>query len=538
MRQILLGVLLLHGTVAPLHAAAPGLTYLYPAGARRGTTVEIAAGGAFERWPVGIWASVKGVDVKPAKSKSKLIVKVAADTEPGICWLRLHDNEGASIARPFLIGTLPEVLEKEPNNEPKQAQKLNSAEVVVNGRLDKAGDVDAFAVSLRKGQILVASIEAHRTLHSPMDPVLQIVSEDGLVLAQNDDYRGFDPQIVFPVPHDGTFIVRLFAFPAAGDASIRLSGGETYIYRLTLTTGGFVDYPLPLAVSAAHPGEVDLVGWNVPDMLRKLPVPVPRTGDVATLLHPAIGNLVQVRVVPHFTLGLRTPTSRTSPQALPLPATVTGRLDKAGASDVFQLDGRKGQAVRLRIASRTLDFEVEPMLRLTDAAGKQLARAEAPQLNADAVLAFTPPQDGKYLLEVHDLHGEGGRRHVYRLDAETIAPDFALTVASDRFVLTPGTLLEIPVTITRLDGYAGGIDIAVEGLPAGVTAKAMAAKPADKTTKVTFAAAANADSSPLRIVGKASGLNRPAHAAIAKVAELDRATEDLWLTVRKTMAKK
>jgi hypothetical protein len=75
-------------------------------------------------------------------------------------------------------------------------------------------------------------------------------------------------------------------------------------------------------------------------------------------------------------------------------------------------------------------------------------------------------------------------------------------------------------------------------LPAGVTAKAMAAKPADKTTKVTFAAAANADSSPLRIVGKASGLNRPAHAAIAKVAELDRATEDLWLTVRKTMAKK
>ena len=37
--------------LAPAGAAAPTLAYLYPAGARRGTTVEVTAGGAFTRWP-------------------------------------------------------------------------------------------------------------------------------------------------------------------------------------------------------------------------------------------------------------------------------------------------------------------------------------------------------------------------------------------------------------------------------------------------------------------------------------------------------
>ena len=45
-----------------------------------------------------------------------------------------------------------------------------------------------------------------------------------------------------------TNVVRLFAFPSVPDASVRLAGGERFIYRLTLTTVGFAEHAWPLAV--------------------------------------------------------------------------------------------------------------------------------------------------------------------------------------------------------------------------------------------------------------------------------------------------
>src|ERR1700722_2720077 len=98
MRRIALFRICLFVTLLPCHlvtlsssatAAPPTLTYLYPAGAQRGTTVEITAAGTFERWPVQVWVTGKGVEVKPAKDKGKLTVTVAADAVPGTYWLRL-----------------------------------------------------------------------------------------------------------------------------------------------------------------------------------------------------------------------------------------------------------------------------------------------------------------------------------------------------------------------------------------------------------------------------------------------------------------
>ena len=106
-----------------------------------------------------------------------------------------------------------------------------------------------------------------------MDAVLQVVSQEGLVLAQNDDDVGRDPRIVFEAPSAGTYIVRLFAFPAKPDSSIRFAGGSDYVYRLTLTTGGFIDYAFPLAVGRDGPKAVEAIGWNIPAAARVLPVP-------------------------------------------------------------------------------------------------------------------------------------------------------------------------------------------------------------------------------------------------------------------------
>jgi hypothetical protein len=155
-------------TLALLAAAPPNVTHLFPAGARQGTTVEVTAGGTFDRWPVSVWSNAKGVEAKAGKDKGKLSVTVAADATPGLCLLRLHTVDGASPLRPFLVGTLAEVNEQEPNDDPKKPQAVTTP-VTVNGVLQKAGDVDLFAVTLAKGQTLVAALDANRALGSPPD---------------------------------------------------------------------------------------------------------------------------------------------------------------------------------------------------------------------------------------------------------------------------------------------------------------------------------------------------------------------------------
>src|ERR1700738_4170168 len=54
---------------SPAPAAPPTLIYLYPAGAQRGTTVDVTAGGTFERWPVHCWTDGKGLEGKRAAQK-------------------------------------------------------------------------------------------------------------------------------------------------------------------------------------------------------------------------------------------------------------------------------------------------------------------------------------------------------------------------------------------------------------------------------------------------------------------------------------
>jgi len=174
-----LSPLLLLAIASVAIAKPPTLEHLFPAGAARGSTVEVTASGQFDRWPVRGWSSSAGIAIKAEGEKGKLSIAVAPDAPTGVHWVRLFDDEGASAPRPFVVGVLPEVTEVEPNDEPGQAQRVDRPDLVVNGRLAKTGDVDGYVVRLKKGQRLVASMEANRRLGSPMDGVLQVASAEG-----------------------------------------------------------------------------------------------------------------------------------------------------------------------------------------------------------------------------------------------------------------------------------------------------------------------------------------------------------------------
>ena len=109
-------------------AKPPTLDTSSRAGGRRGETVEVTAAGSFGHWPVrGLDRRARASRSPPRPEKGKLSIAVAPDAPAGVHWVRLFDDEGATALRPFLVGTLPEVVEAEPNDDPARPQRLDDA---------------------------------------------------------------------------------------------------------------------------------------------------------------------------------------------------------------------------------------------------------------------------------------------------------------------------------------------------------------------------------------------------------------------------
>lgn len=532
-RRLALAIFCLLTAPAAAAAAAPDLKYLFPAGAARGATVQVTAGGNPGGWPAQVWVSRPGVQVAAAEEQGKFSVTAAADAPPGVYWLRIYNAEGAAAPLPFIVGTLSETNEQEPNDSPAKPQSLDAQNCTVNGRLEKRGDVDVFTVSLTKGQTLVASVAAHETLGSPMDAVLQIISPRGTVLAQSDDERGLDPLLTFAAPADGAYRVRVFAFPAAPDASISLAGGEAFVYRLTVTTGGFLDAAMPLAV--ARPATtVEAFGWNLPAAEKQLDLAPSADQASLELFSPHWAGSLSLPVVDTPAPCEAEPNDLAHPQTIGLPANVSGRIAADGDCDAFRVHLAKATAWRFKVESRSLGYPLDSVLKLVDASGKTLATSDdTGRNNVDAELNFTAPADGDYTLAVSDLYRHGGARYFYRLSLEPLEPDFSFGVAQHAFTLTADKPLELPVTVDRRQNFSGEIEIAVVGLPDGVTCspvRSTAQGETAKTVKLTLAGSA-AFSGPIRVAGAATEPGSRRRFAKATLAAGAR-TSDLWLTVR------
>lgn len=511
-------------------AAPPKLDHLFPAGTSRDATRTVTAGGTFANWPPQVWVDREGLDVKPAKEKGKLEI-VSTPQAAGVYFIRLYDAEGASAVRPLIVDSLPAVEEVEPNNTPDQAQPI-AGNSVIDGVLHKGGEVDRFAIQLKKGETLVASVQANGTLGSPMDAVLQIASPTGFVVAQNDDNRGTDSQIVYEVPSDGTYSACLFAFPTTPNSTINFSGAATYIYRLTLTTGGFIDRSFPLALGGDKEQTAELQGWNIPADAAKIQHVV-GSQTRQYLSHPEFASFVEV---PRSKLPVFDAASHSDDQPIAWPVVISDQIAAAGESDRFTIEAKKGQVLQCRVESDSLGYLLDPVITLTDEKGKQLAEVDDSDSRRDARLSHTIPADGRYQIAVGDLYGNGGDRFAYRLTIDDSPPSFDLTVAADSFVLKGKDKLTIPVAVARQKGCSAEIEISVEGLPEGMTAavgKSAAKGDSAKEVKLEISGNEKPFSGPITIVGRVAGDKPLEETATFTVAGTEQTLTPIWLTAIK-----
>lgn len=161
--------------------------------------------------------------------------RVAADTrEKGVHYISVSKDGQVSNRVPFSVDGLPERTEKEPNNQIKGAPSVKLP-ALVNGRIEKAGDVDVFKIDGKAGEEIVAEVVARR-LDSPLDSILRLTDASGKQLAANDDFedkgKGLqthhaDSLLSFKLPKNGSYYVHV--------ADTQRKGGPEYAYRLRIS---------------------------------------------------------------------------------------------------------------------------------------------------------------------------------------------------------------------------------------------------------------------------------------------------------------
>lgn len=531
------------------------MDYLFPPGGQRGQVVKVLPKATLKSWPADIVYDHSDLHITPGATAGEFQFQIAPEAVPGVRLLRIVNAEGASSPLPFVVSTLAEIAENEPNDDPLQAQRVEHSEVVINGRLAKPGDVDVFAVSLRASQTLLAQVDAQRLLGSPMDGVLQLLSADGFVLEQSNDSPGLDPRLVFTASRDGTYLVRLLAYSSTPDASINLSGGDRFVYRLTLTTGGLVDYAFPLAVSrpatskegsgeASVPAVVtpvkarlELCGWNIPPALSTIERDVPHDQETLTAFRPELAGWAEVAVVSQPAMVESEPNAASHPQPVLLPAVISGRIAEPGDVDVFTFSAEKNQRLTCTLISQRLGFELAGVLKITDAEGRIIAQQENPAKNRDRQLAFTAPATGEYRAIVEDLCRQGGRRHVYRLEIGPPAPDYELAVKAAQWTVAAGQSLEIPVAVDRQEAFDEQIEVTCAGLPDDVQcapAVSMIKEDSSKQVQMKVTAGQRAFSGPIRLVGKSRGNLALQRTTQHSLPESGLLVDRFWLTITAT----
>jgi hypothetical protein len=212
----------------------PYLESIYPLGGSVGTTV------AFE---------LSGQNLMETTVEQKLPDHMARSDRT------LLSTELSKLSRlangvPLELSSLPELLEKEPTSDSNNGlatQEPVRWPTVLNGRIDRAGDIDIWRFEARKGDSV--DIEVHASsLGSPIDSVLTISDDQGKELMANDDKEKgqTDSRLVFRAPQDGFYELRVRdQFPNRG--------GSAFGYRIWMqATETAPDFELQIAQDLLH----------------------------------------------------------------------------------------------------------------------------------------------------------------------------------------------------------------------------------------------------------------------------------------------
>lgn len=444
-------------------------------------------------------------EAKPSVLKTKLKFTVAADAIPGIRDFRVITPQGASTVGQVVIARDPIETETATgggrggrrsrsggdsstsgatstaattNNTIDKAESIEIPATVC-GTIESAEDVDCYKFKLDAPTALTFSVRSRRMMYRyhdmqlQVDPIITIRNAMGSTLATSDNYFAGDPLLHYKFEQPGEYILEI--------RDVRYQGRDEWVYAVEVNSRPYVTQAYPLSVAPGAENKLSLVGFNLPadpTIALNIPADAPaglRQVSSVVAGQPANDFGVVVTKLPPVTEGLLENNAIATAQAISLPAAINGRIESAGDIDCFVFEAKKGETWSFDVIARRAMSGLDPIIRILNDKGAALienddARVNRVNVSDSWIENWSAPADGKYVLEIRDLHLRGGAEFPYVVLASRSQPYFELELDSDKTLLAPGISAPFYVRVNRKNGFAGEVQLAVNGLPPGVTA--------------------------------------------------------------------
>ena len=524
----------------------PSLSYIFPAGGQRGTTVDVRIGAHYMHRSAPLRVVGQGVKAsesirqidriwfegpmirKPFSQRAEDYPKdhqatfeIAEDAPLGLCFWQVWTSQGAVAGRPFVIGDLPELVEEEIDGTP--VPTLVELPVTVNGRVFPREDVDIWSFDATAGQVITCSVNAAR-IESPLDARLEVRGPDGSRIVENDDHFGADPLVRFRAEVDGRYEVRIH--------DINYLGLQNYVYRLTIRAGKHIDHVFPLGAKQNSTTHFRFYGAELDGLTQAMEI---GGNDDLQLryLHFDDGtrsNLFAVAAGQHDEIN-----EASAPELIELDRSLilNGQIKEADEVDRWRLQAAPETPVTFELKAASLGSSLDAVVVVRDPQqdANLLETGSTTVERVEPGGTFTMPPGGEVELMVrHVESGFGGAEYAYRLSLVPNArPEFKLLLPSDSLTLFRGESVKLPVNVKRIAGYDKAIQLSVENLPAGVTIEE-GLIPADKSDGgLTLKAAETAriQGVPIRVVGQPVVVESTEEAAAEEVTEEEVTEEEL-----------
>ena len=504
--RVALAILLYVAASAHALAADPRVSSLTPHGGQRGTDVTVIFRGErladteeviFERLGIEV------LELKPIDdSRVEATLRIAKACPLGAHAVRLRTASGITSIRLLLIGALTEVSESEPNNSVDTANSI-SLNSTINGIAGNE-DLDVFTFEGTAGQRVSAEVEGLRLGVLLFDAYVAILDTKGFELATCDDRALLrqDASVSVVLPENGTYQIHVRESSYAGNTrcSYRLHVGD--FPRPTAT--------LPLGGRPSTTVELVLLGTAKEDQRTtiELPAAVARSESSGGWLKPSIlgvhiedaGGIAPspnyLRVVDlDNTIEVEPNNSHAAATPVNLPYAINGVLAEDGDQDCFSFDAKLKEHFLFVVFARQLRTPVDSVLRIHIKGGRQLASNDD-SIGPDSVLDFTAPEDGTYVLTIHDHLRKGGEDFAYRIEAwkSPRVLSGALPKNAEAIVVPRGNRVATVVTATRFN-VDGALVLGIDDLPDGVTVTMPAMDASVSKVPVVFSATPDAAAS-------------------------------------------
>lgn len=484
--------------LCPLTAVAqtsyPMIMSLTPVAAQVGQTSEHTISsrysmyGAFEVLVTGegVRGEIIHPDAKPDEAGNKpnlqsMKVKfhVADDAEPGVRDFRIATPQGVSTIGQLVVVRDAVITEAAKNDTADQAQAIEIPSTVC-GAIEKAEDVDFYKFQAAAGQRLSFHVRSMRLqdrihdLQQHVDPIMTIRNSSGSTVAASDNHFFGDPFISHQFEYAGEYWLEI--------RDVRYQGNRYWEYSIEISAEPFVANVHPMGLTRGSQADVQLVGYQLPPDA-KVSVQLPADSPVGPAWMPLpMGEAGTTNpapmVVSDLPVAVEVEADNNQPakgQLIAIPAGISGRIETESDVDYFVFDAKKGEQLTFEVIARRQQSQLDSHLRIVNLDGKQMTLNDDVRIGkrtyADSCIEnWTVPADGQYAVEVRDLHLRGGDDFVYFIEVTRARPHFNLYLDTDKTLLTPSTCGIIFVRIERKNGFDAAVQLAVDGLPDGVTA--------------------------------------------------------------------